>query len=766
MRDRLAGVLFAFAVLASPPTRADGGTPEEGALAEAGALQGPLALSADGHWRVHVDAHNVLHRVNLDDPTRQQALALPARVRLLAASRSGQKVALLIEPACIGRADFGSGPGAPARLEWRPTSGKTGSALPWQAEIPAGCRERAQAWSAPDVVAISSDGRLVANASEVFDVDAHRVVATLPRGQEHPLLMRFVDADRRLLVVSAFLGRERDGPDNAPSQLQIATWDLATQALWSLTLRDLREGGGLPSLLPAYAARRGDIVTSTMGPYRELGWMPGALEVSHLATCNAATQARPPIGDWTSVAIDPAGRWVAGTRTIPADPADPEYKAGLTSELIVQELASGRRLARQAWNHDLHGLIANADGSALFALVAPSPWRWNDDQVRASGPPSRLGELVEFKIPAQAAAAAATTAWPASPCPIGGEAPGAREGGHASQVFKPRWSIPVHRFVEPRANADIPAWMPHDADLACRGSCGDIFKRTDSSLWVDDGPTITQLMPTTGQRLRTLPTPRTDKLSSVILAASGGYFNAQGDTLTWRPFDASTDNAFRQVVDRRPGWQIILLQRQGDTMLAAWVRKPPMARPIDAPFEPRPATYVVYNAQAHILHASEGTEDADGDSWPTSLNLQHAVQLRNLAPCHDETGALAEGHDWRIGPFGSVIAWSCGPTPGAARIASWSGSDMSPQPPAIDYGVRFDRVVAADDTLGVTQNVQQWRHLRVFDARQRRELGAIDTPPDDDIVDIVADDGNGLVFVETTDHEHRGLRHILAYAVR
>jgi len=130
MRALPAVAALALALLAGPAL-AVGDTPEDDAREQAAMLQGPLALSADGQWRLHVDARDVLHRVNLADPSRAQSLALPVPVRVIAASRSGQKVALLVASGCVGRADFGSGPGAAARVDWRPETPPGAAARPW-----------------------------------------------------------------------------------------------------------------------------------------------------------------------------------------------------------------------------------------------------------------------------------------------------------------------------------------------------------------------------------------------------------------------------------------------------------------------------------------------------------------------------------------------------------------------------------------------------------------------------------------------------------
>ncbi|MFL6629602.1 MAG: hypothetical protein ACJ8G1_24415, partial [Vitreoscilla sp.] len=629
--------LAALALLAGPAL-AVGDTSEDYARDEAAALQGPLALSADGQWRLHVDAHDVLHRVNLADPSRAQTLTLPVPVRVIAASRSGQKVALLIDHGCVGRADFGNAPGAIARIDWRPDTLPGVAARPWGPQLPEACRQRARQVSGRDVVAISSDGRQVATATEVVDVDTPRVIATLPRGRDEALLLRFVDGDRKLLVVTAFLGQST-GSDSDPSRLAVATWDLSAQTLLAMSLHDLPDGADVPSLLPAYAARSGELLTSAPGHWRTDGKprLPIALETWHLAACGATPDARPPIGVWTSVAVDPSGRWIAGTRAILPDQGgdDDEIRAGFKTELIVQDVATGRRLARQAWKHELRGLISNGDGSALLALVAPAGFRWAAQSNDPPDPSAHAGEVVEFRLPPQATRAPAVSpaSWSKETCPADRALQDARVVAIAETAFAPRWTLPMHRFSAKLGPSPVPPQMPAGSLYPCRGSCSDIFTRTDSALWVDDGTTITQINPDDGRRLRTLPTPRSDKVSSVVLAASGGFFNAQGDTLSWRPFDAP-GTAMRQVVDRRPGQEVILLQRQGNTVLAAWARKqPPNASAAEAN-RPRPTTYAVYGAQARLIRETQGTEDAEGDGWPTSDELQHALVMRNVAPCH------------------------------------------------------------------------------------------------------------------------------------
>jgi hypothetical protein len=63
---RLLSLLLAAAPLSA---LASGPTWEEDMLGDFAVRAAPLALSADGRFRLHVDANHVLHRVALADPS-------------------------------------------------------------------------------------------------------------------------------------------------------------------------------------------------------------------------------------------------------------------------------------------------------------------------------------------------------------------------------------------------------------------------------------------------------------------------------------------------------------------------------------------------------------------------------------------------------------------------------------------------------------------------------------------------------------------------
>jgi hypothetical protein len=73
-------VAIATALLATPPAFGVGLTDQQRRLLEVEAIRAPLALSGDGAWRLHVDAHGVLHRVS-------ETAAISSDGRLVATSR-------------------------------------------------------------------------------------------------------------------------------------------------------------------------------------------------------------------------------------------------------------------------------------------------------------------------------------------------------------------------------------------------------------------------------------------------------------------------------------------------------------------------------------------------------------------------------------------------------------------------------------------------------------------------------------------------------
>ena len=743
----LASAAVVLVVLGSSPAFAAGFTDQEDRLLEAEAARAPLALSGDGAWRLHVDAHDVLHRVSLADSTRESTVQLPNGVRSLSASADGLKVALSTDRQCIGLVDFGTATSGAAKLSWRPwvASGDGQPLGPdtggWVARMPASCG--GGRFAAP--VAISADGKLLATNDAVVDVTTNGVVASLPTLGRHVLRLQFVDHDARLLVASAVLGEA--------SGLSFAVWDLAGRTLVNDIEIEAPPLNVAAAFLVDLSPQTGALATVDERRRALVQFMPGA--------CGAAPRTRAPAGDdfGASFVVDPYGRWFASSR--PLDPAREaaELATGARDVMTVQDMASGRLLERITSRYALGGLVATPDGGTLFAL-ASQPVEAETGDVVAGSPPVPDGERVlEVKLPDAATTAARdpAKAWERGFCKETGEVPGARAMARSEHWLKPLWS----RDLSADASA---AAQDAQAALSDLKACGTApfapapFRTPDGGVWLDLGARVAKLDPRAGKLALGLPTPRTKNVCSVVAPAGNGFLSASGDTLTWRPLASATDPARRRVVERRPGWSVDVVGAHADGVRTVWLAGPRAVVERDADGAPQDLLVVDHDASGKRLSEFR-TSVATHESLEELLELDASGQRpRSPAPCRDSRGTpLAIGYDWRAGPFGSQRGVTCGPLPGMARLVWWSGATIAPRldnsaptpraEPVIDGAI----AAFADDTT-----------LHVVNLALQREFAQVDlTGGTDGRTWVIA--ARRLVLVESTgDDGHRWLR---AYAL-
>lgn len=722
-------------------TAAAAGTPQE-RLLEIRAARAPLALSGDGAWRLHVDAHDVLHRVSLADPAQETMLQLPPGVQLLSTSGDGGRVAISTRRQCVGLADFGARSGAAATLAWRPwISNGDGQPLgpadgAWSAAMPADCGGGPQA--AP--VAISSDGRLVATLDAVIDAASGRVVASLPDAGQ-VLRLQFVDHDTRLLIAAA-----TPAAPGAPAAggLSFSVWDLASKALVNdieiadaplasraaLQVDFSPQTGALFAVderrraLALQAAPAG--ATPAPPPLELVQYAPGA--------CGAAPRVRARLADDLGAAfvVDPYGRWIASARPLDAARDGAELAMGARSVLVVQDLASGRQLERVTSKYALDGLVATPAGDHLFALAA-QPVEPETGETIAGWPAVPDDErLVDIALPATAVEATRDTAraWTTGVCREPGETPDARALAHADRVLKPLWT---------RDLGTEPTQLATSAPCAGASRDASVFATRDGGLWLDQGTQVARLDPATGTTSTALPTPRSKNVCSVVTPAGTGFLNAGGDTLTWRPLAAATDPTRRRVVERRRGWTATLLPVRGDVARVAWTS---------------PARDVViadYDANGKRLREAATTLAGLGDD-------PAGPAAAATAPCQDAHGTpIAVGYDWRAGPFGSQRGSTCGPLPGMARLVWWSGASIAPR---TDRSAPLQRAQPAiDGTIAVSADDTQ---LHVVNLALQREIAQVDLGDGfDGRTWVLA--SRKLVLLEATGSDgHRRLR---AYAL-
>ena len=754
-----------LALLAWPPTLAAGFTDQEGRLLEVDAVRAPLTLSGDGAWRLHVDAHDVLHRVSLADPTHESSAPLPHGVRVLSASNDGTKVALSTTRRCVGLVDLA---GATAKVSWRPwVVDGDGVALGpetagWVGQEPATCGEGPFA----EPVAISSDGRLLATSRSVVDTATNRVVASLPTAGVHVLRLQFVDHDARLLIDSATLGQAVAGAAAAGS-LDFSVWDLASRSLVNDTAIDgvpLRSATALKvDFSPQTGAlflvdeRRRERALQTAQPGETP--VPLPLELVQLApgACGVAPRTRTAIGDdvGASFVVDPYGRWFASSRPLVAAHDAAELAAGARWALVVQDMATGRQLERVTSRHALGGLVATPDGATLFALASQPIEPETGEPIAGSSAVPDDEQLLEVKLPDAATSATRDTAkaWERGFCKESGETPGARAMTRSEHLLKPLWA----RELDADAGASTLARAATSCIEAPVGSL--LFRTPDGGLWLDLSSQVARLDPLTGALAPGLPTPRSNSVCSVVTPAGNGFLNASGDTLSWRPLAFANDPARRRVVDRHPGWRASVAARQADRVRVLWMAGQHTAVQRDADGAAQDLLVADYDSSGKRIGEFRIAESAYGGGHGELFDLDPSGR-RPLAPapCHDAHGTpLAIGYDWRAGPFGSQRGVTCGPLPGMARLVWWSGATIAPRlddsestlpvQPAIDGAI----AVVADDL-----------QLHVVNLALQREFAQIDLGGNTDGRAWVLA-ARRLVLVESTGAD--GHRRLLAYAL-
>jgi hypothetical protein len=729
----------ALAALACTRAAADI-TAQERQLLEIQAARAPLALSGDGAWRLHVDAHDVLHRVSLADPARDSTAQLPPGVQVLSASGDGLEVALATRRQCVGLVDFGARAGDVAKVSWR----VSGDGVPlgagtagWVAQMPAACGDRPLA----PPVAISSDGRLIATGESVIDSATNRVVASLPTRGVRVLRLQFVDHDARLLIASATPG---DFPEAAPDpgRLGFSVWDLASKTLVNDVEMTGTRSSTAASLQVDFSPQTGTLFHiderrrdraerdaasgATPAPLDLVAFAPGA--------CGAAPRTRAPIGDdvGASFVVDPYGRWFASSGPLTAARDAAELATGARWALVVQDMATGRQLERVTSRYALNGLVATPDGATLFAL-ASQPVEPETGEPVAGWPTVPDGEQVlELKLPDAATTATrdAAKAWERGFCKESGEAPGARAMARSEHLLKPLWS----------RDLGAPAFGQEG------NKCGDtvagptLFRTADGGLWIDQLAQVAKLDPLTGALALGLPTPRTRNVCSAVTPSGSGFINAGGDTLTWRPLAAAADPARRRVIERRPGWSASLMSARDDAVRVVW--SAPSKNLVVADYDSNGKRLREFAPTGADI--DEAGSDGQGRQPP--------------APCHDARGTpLAIGYDWRAGPFGSQRGAICGPLPGVARLAWWSGATIAPR---LDDSDPTPRATPAID--GAIAAVADDGTLHVVNLALQREIAQVDlTDGTDGRTWVLA--SRRLVLVESTASDgHRWLR---AYAL-
>jgi len=726
--------------------------------------QGPLAVSGDGHWRVHVDGANVLHRIRLVDRAEIGRIAMPIPVATLRLNHDGRRGALLSESGCIGIIDFSG----EAQLRWAILNG---ASLRWTDSPPTGCTLNAEDLQAqreqPDdhfglrVIAISDDGRLVATRVGVIDVQARRVIARLPQtwlAEDTPATLptelRFLEGGKRLLALVAALGPPSDRYDgyHAPL-LQAAVWDLETRHL--LQLRDV------PT-----SSDTGTGLVASVNPDTGIVWsvdaQPGAepaftLLRTPIASCRGQPERVAPIGapmaQWIG---DPHQRWLAQLQWPRATLAGQRTAGGMTLRVVA---LSGTTLLRVESDRDVEGIVAAPDGSKIYGLrMPPASQKW---------PPvvSYGGDVVEWQVTGLAAPASLQpAAWPTRACADGREAPRARDVVPVAQTIVAAWERRIPAVETRRTRVDLDAsGGGHCSNLLLSSMPPAAFMRLDGTVWLDTFDRFEQLDLATGRTLALEKTVRKPGTCVMPMPRVGGSIAWAGDTLNVHAFGTN----MRRSIDVRPGWQVRRIAQGAGRLLVQWIPKAGTFDVMGGGSED--SGFLPFHDVAYDMHGWRVISDELGHDDPESEGSDPSADLyveSRPGLCRTPDGGLRTGWDMEVAfddAFRSLRGVACDPAlpEGRGQTLLRTGMDLEPAGTALVGGVRT--AVASDEAISI---VQEGHMLRVFDVPHRAELGRVALAHHEIVVAVHVSASSGWIVVDTMEGVGQRFHHIVrGYAI-
>jgi hypothetical protein len=569
-----------------PVAQAAGPTGEEDALADYFNARFPLALSADGNWMVYQDRKYLLHRVHLTHPNIKETIQLPTRARGISVSQSAQEVAVMTEYPCIAIVRFSPKAGASKvkdtpRLSW--VSSKVTNSHERKCTIePLSGVESAE----PDrssflsgLIAISSDGKRVALPGwpiHIFDIATGRILNRIPT-ESTVLGLRFVDGDRKLLVVQAKMGEQWESPATG-SDMQFAVWDLVKGEL-----SNFHSTGTTGNLLPFDLLWSFSETTGQLWAINTNGLYWDNLEGKHdrarikpyavnLKSCGGDRQRGLdlPAEEWLDFAADPLGRWVAVVEGRWNKTANrPEAR------LVVRDSRNGKQLAAWDTDSEIRSLTPSRDGNTLFARSSGKVNERDLNTTRITWTYSGGGKIVRFDLgpKLKEIAPRPETLWATQSCLLEDELPHAREIQADKRKRKLLYEIGLIKG-KPQDLANTETDVPCPGNESGQYPLGSYWGVSESGdLWVDRWSTIEQINIRDGKVVKKLPTPRSSTVCTLPLFDSQQFISWQGDTVTLRPFADASGSANRKILVKNPGWVASTVDWRGDRFGVMWVRK-------------------------------------------------------------------------------------------------------------------------------------------------------------------------------------------------
>lgn len=600
----------------------------------------PLAMSGDGRWLVYEDAEHVLHRQATENPSLQWSLRLPRHAVDIAVSRDG-KIVMWTSGAgwCVGVvhfADEGDDPNhSTPTPEWiEPATLGSAGTRRCGPEI---ATEDYGPGAGP--LAISADGALVAVATtsdgfvDLIDLATRKRVRRIPTGEAMAVELRFVDADRKLMVKQALLGQGSEGPDK-PSAMQFAVWDLTSGELQRWT-----------STVPATYLSEIDFTSSYSDVTGEMLSLVTAADSSgdpaqrtlrniNLKECRANWQTLTTSAEYlgTAIASDPLGRWYALL--------DVRWK---TNEFVGSSLSFRSRSGeshesiRLPLQRRLSDLAVSSDGTTVFATTRADYIPHDSHEPN----PYAGGELQRFAVPKELLSShkKGKSSWSKGHCPIDDETLDAR-------AIDDRPVLTPLTFL-----AGVVDEMPWGID-------------SHGQLWLDRSDRLQRIDAISGGVAEEIKYPEASAVA--VLYERNSFLIIDGNNILLQPWG---DPLHKRVLASLPGWKPVHLR---SLYAGGWVEWVQEASLTDA--------HPTLGSGVGILY--------DLDTGNELLSLQGTVNGNEVAfefygdepegwydgPSTPSSGALtAERYHWQLDLLGSVRAQQMYTTDGSPSTVLWSG---------------------------------------------------------------------------------------------
>ncbi len=709
-----------------------GATDEENALSEITARQAPVAVSGNGEWRIYIDSKNVLHRINVAEPKKTRRIQLltfdasiPLSVYKVAASQSARKIVFSSNLGCIGLLDLGTEDSSQPKQAWLP-NGRNGERSIYDTAL-----EKQKTWPCTDYsgpLALSSDGRLLATDSHVFDVETSKAIASLPTQGSVTLSLSFTKDQSKLAIVSAVLGGAWEGP-SAPSDMKISLWDIQTLALLNMKITTDTSLYMAEKYIARYLPEVGSFFYIDSSAYEISNRLAGGRQSPlHLMEidfhdCTAKPHKRLSLKGfgWKSFVFDPLGRWIAGVTKAPSDSVTGKESTQSDFELVeIYSLETGKIIQSSKVKKSIAGLTAAANGSKIHAITVTlsgdSEWERQDREALI------VDGLIEINVNTTGLAAPKLSVknGPNKPCKLDNETIDARQVSESRTKLTAQWAVPIKTLDESRIETRSKLGIGDKAETTnCSlETIANYFLMPDSSLWLDRYSEIEQIDLNTGKRASGLATPRSDLVCSIPFPSAAGYINYQGDTLSFRPFIPDNDGATqRKIIDKKTGWNLSQIRIDERAIHTLWEPKTGTIAPKSAKGQPVALQERRYSTKAFsfIKEAYLSPTDYANSEFYFEPNMWESTA------CNSTFTSLPAEIGFTISHFNSIKGTTC-PLNKEAQTVFWSGLNMVLKGPIDRYEQK--RILSTSQKYALIFDNDGF--VRIYDGLARKEVGFID----------------------------------------